>query len=202
MARKQELDPYDVLAEAMLALRDHNNEVLVQTLDAKKIGHRSWLYLDGKPGIPTYRTKGVSFSENAMHATSLKIGKNITIKRINRPSTRVKTQKHEYDVLNGSYYLIRTPQGEAMFDVNEPDMQAVWGYALARYDRPDSFNYMAFATRFKNKKVHKAYAGPAVLENKKSKYDKAIEQLEALGVKPDRLMAYIAKRKEQEEKNA
>lgn len=190
------LDAYDILADAMLALRDANNKVMVETLSAKNIGFRTWA-IDGKDNssyIPARHYPGMeAISGNRRHAKSIKIGKDVSIKRIARPRTRVKTGKQEYDVDNGAYFLVRTPKGEAKIDVRDPDMETVWNYALSLYDNPETFNYMAFANMFRNDKVYKAYAGPQVSKSKKSKYEKAIEQLGALGVKPDRLMAYIDK---------
>ena len=192
MVQKKQLDQYDILAEAMLALRDENQSVKVSTLGSKSIGFRTWLAgTNDEEYIPTQFDK----FGNRWHAKSIKIGKDITIKRIARPRVRVKTDKHEYDVDMGSYYVVRTPNGEAKLPSTDEDMQAVWGYALSVYY--GNLRYGAFDGLFRNKKVYKAYAGPMVQKSKKTKYEQAIEQLEALRVEPKKLMAYIAKREKQ-----
>ena len=175
-------DKYDILADAMRALRDDNHGVLIETLEAKNVSYNSWVFDGDKPFIPV--KPGQAFDHkfsNAHYAKSLKIGPDVSIKRVHRAPTHVKTDKNEYDVDNGFYYVVRTPLGEAKFDRNDHDFMQVWGFALAKYMNPKKYRYTGYA--FEHKQVYDAYAAPLVQkEDVKSKYDGAIAKLKKLGV--------------------
>ncbi|MBQ2017629.1 MAG: hypothetical protein II208_03855 [Alphaproteobacteria bacterium] len=182
MVQKKQ-DKYDILADAMRALRDENKNVVIETLEAKNIGYNSWVFDGDKPFIPV-KPGQVSDSKfaNVHYAKSLKIGPDVSIKRVHRVPTRVKSGAREYDVSNGFYYVVRTPLGEAKFDNTDYDFMQVWGFALAKYLNPKKYRYTGYA--FKNKQVHKAYAAPRVDKNEnKSKFDLAMENLKNLGVR-------------------
>lgn len=188
---KVQKDKYDILAEVALALRVENQKVEIETLDAQDIGY-SMVY-DNLPQIPTRRTKnafnGIA-SLSRIHAKSIKIGKDISIKRIHRKPTIVKTDKQEYEVDNGFYYVVRTPKGEAKFDRTDDDFLAVWNYALAMHDKTD--NYTAFAKKLRNEKVQKAAWGPMIMQEPDAdKYKDAIKKLKSMGIEPKKLAQYI-----------
>lgn len=188
---KVQKDKYDILAEVALALRVENQKVEIETLDAQDIGHG--MVYDNLPQIPTRRTKntfnGIA-SLSRIHAKSIKIGKDISIKRIHRKPTIVKTNNQEYEVDNGFYYVVRTPKGEAKFDRTDDDFLAVWNYALAMHDKTD--NYMAFSKNLRNEKVQKAAWGPMIKQEPDAdKFKDAIKKLKSMGIEPKKLAQYI-----------
>lgn len=199
MTAAKEFDKYDILAEVVRALRDDNQEVVVETIGAKHNGRNNYtigLGRDGKPQIPTRKEKHFmgGASANREFAESIKIGKDISIKRIYRKPVTVKTDKQEYLLDQGAYFIVRTPMGEAQFDSSDDDFKMAWGIALQKYD--GTYHYGRH--RFLNKKVNDVYVGPGKLKEKsdRAKYDKAIEQLKGLGVEPNVLADYIANKKQ------
>lgn len=192
------VDKYDVLADVVRALRDDTQEVLVETIGAKKSGN-GWtvgLGKEGKPQIPTKKDRFFvgGASGNRMFAESIKIGKDISIKRMHRAPTHIKTDKNEYDVDNGWYYVVRTPKGEAQFESNDDDFLLAWGIALSKYDGTYSYG----RHDFQNPMLRDIYGGPGKLksDDKHAKYDRAIEQIKSLGVEPNMLAEYIANKKQ------
>lgn len=192
-AKKTKLDKYDILADAMRALRDENEEVIVETLNSKNTGYNTWFYGGRKPQLPV--KEGMTFdarTSNRHYADSIKIGKDISIKRVYRPRARVKTDTGEYEVDLGWYYVVRTKLGEAKFHSQDADFLSVWNFALSKYEDPEHYHYGGY--HFSNKKVYEAWAGPMVRKNTKlSKYDKAMKQLQDLGIEPRKLAEYIEK---------
>ena len=137
-------DKYDILADVVRALRDYNQEIKIETIGVRDLGN-GVVWYENTPQMPTANTKeqlpnGISLDRK--HATSMKIGKNISIKLIRRKPTSVKTKNSEYLIDNGAYYQLRTPNGEAQFDLNDRDFGAVWGYALGRYDGNDFYSVL------------------------------------------------------------
>lgn len=185
-------DKYDVLADVVAALRDFNKEVAIETLNAKDTGG-VMSYQDG-PQIPTKRTKAnyTGMSLSRMHAQSVTIGNDISIKRIQREPTRIKTDKNEYDVDNGAYWVVRTPNGEAMFDDRDKDFMTVWSYALVSHDGHRVRSYQNFYDNLRNEKLKKIAGGPAVLKSDVDKYADAKKKLNSMGVQPHKLAEYIA----------
>ncbi len=195
MSVKKDFDKYDVLADVVRALRDDTQEVLVETINARSVGHQSFV-IEDKPIIPTKKEKFFSgiASINRMHAESIKIGKDISIKRIRREPTRVKTDKNDYFIDNGWYYQVRTKDGEAQFDGNDSDFLMAWGIALQKYDGTYSYG----RHQFTNKKVRDVYMGPGKLKSHdaRTNAEKATDQLTGLGIEPNHLAHYIAQRKQ------
>lgn len=195
MQQKKEFDKYDVLADVVRALRDDTQEVLIETIGVKKTGYNSVTRQDA-PQTPTKKEKFFmgAASLNRMYAESIKIGKDISIKRVHRKPTPVKGDKNEYMVSNGSYYVVRTPHGEAMFDSNDNDFLMAWNIALQKYDGTYSYG----GHNFLNEKVKKVYGGPGKLkdDDTRTNSEKATDQLKGLGVEPDILAQYIAQKKQ------
>ncbi len=190
---KIQKDKYDVLAEVALALRVEGQKVLIETLDAEDSGSGFSYYGDNASYIPTKRARttmnGV-VTLARLHANSIKIGKGITIKRIHRKPSIIKTAKQEYEVDNGWYYVVRTPNGEAIFDKTDNDFMAVWGHALSMHDGTD--DYIHFAKRLRNEKVKKVAWGPMVKKTANAdKYTEAIVKLKSMGIEPKKLAKYI-----------
>ncbi len=191
---KVQKDKYDILAEVALALRVENQKVEIETLDAKDAGYG--MVDDNLPQIPTRRTKNTFngfASLSRIHAKSIKIGKDISIKRIHRKPTIVKTDKQEYELDNGFYYVVRTPKGEAKFISADDDFLAVWSYALAMHDKTDNYRtFMAFVKNLRNEKVQKAAWGPMIKQEPDAdKYKDAIKKLKSMGIEPKKLAQYI-----------
>ena len=184
-------DKYDILGEVVAALRDYNKKVVIETLNARDNG---WaMEFEKTPQIPTRRTKhtynGVS-SLSRMHAESIKIGDSISIKRKRHKPTFYKTEKNEYEIDNGHYYVVRTPKGEAIFESNDSDFLTVWNYALAMYDGTE--NYGSFYSELRNEKLKHIAGGPAVLKDESiDKFNKAVAKLKSMGIEPRKLADYI-----------
>ena len=190
---KIQKDKYDILAEVALALRVENQKVVIETLDAEDIGNGFAYYSDNSSYISTKRARttmnGV-VSLARLHAKSIKIGKDISIKRIHRKPSIIKTAKQEYEVDNGWYYVVRTPNGEAKFDRADSDFMAVWNYALSMHDGTD--DYMRFAKNLRNEKVKAAAWGPMIRKTANAdKYTEAIAKLKMMGIEPKKLAKYI-----------
>ena len=184
-------DKYDILADVVRALRDYNQEIKIETIGVRDLGN-GVVWYENTPQMPTVHTKeqlpnGISLDRK--HATSMKIGKNISIKLIRRKPTSVKTKNSEYLIDNGAYYQLRTPNGEAQFDLNDRDFGAVWGYALGRYDGNDF--YSVLNRNLQNEKLREIAGGPSILKKDSDKYADAIKNLKALGVEPKKLAEYI-----------
>ena len=160
---KQTFSKEDALMEIIDALRDDNNEVIIQAVDAKFIGNNSWysnVYKD-ETFIPAkYHKYG-----NRIHAKSIKVGKDITINK--------KT--------NGGY-LVRTPKGEVTFtDWKDSDLDVVMLALLNKYENGPKGNYMYPITHHaRNQKLVLNAMGQKT--PKASKFKQATEQMEKLGV--------------------
>ena len=169
-------DRYELLATVIDALYNKDQEVKVETtdLDANKAKKYAWNIVD-TPQIPTrqgsYKTG--AWSKNHEHAQSIKIGK-ISMRR-----------------MQGGKYILRTPEGEAEFSQNDKDFVLVWSAALTKSDFNPSTNprdtdmyHDIMTSLYKHVKepVLKDAAGKGLTRDKKSKFDKAKENLKALGI--------------------
>lgn len=192
------LDKYDLLASVIDALYDENQSVKVETtsLDANAARRGSWHVTDkSNPQIPTRMGayKYGTWSRNHERAESIKIGK-ILIRRI--PLAPSETKDGKTLVENGWKYVVRGPQGEAEFSQNDDDFLLVWSGALSKYDLPeidgkkgrpgDMFRIMsALYDNVKNPKLKEAAGKGVTRKDKKTKFEKAQENLVSLGVKTD-----------------
>ena len=191
-------DKYDLLASVIDAIYDENQDILVETttLDAKRASRGAWFITDKKnPQIPTKRgaLKTGMWSKNREHAESIKIGK-ISMRRI--PLDPVPTKDGKYMLDRGYEYIVRTPQGEATFYPSDDNFLYVWSSALRKYDfqvvngkkgRPSDMSSLMndLYDYVKNPKL-KAAAGKGITKkDAKSRFDKAKENLESLGVVAD-----------------
>lgn len=193
-------DKYDVLVKVIEALFDDNQKVKVETttLDANAARRRTWSITDkSNPQIPTKQGefKNGMFSPNRKHAESIKIGK-ISLRRIPLEATPIEGGKYAID--NGYKYIVRMPDGEeAEFSQNDKDFLIIWGMALEKYDMPVIDGQKGKAGEISNdwrldltfgfehpKLGMAAYnAERRIEDNKISKFEKAKENLESLGVK-------------------
>lgn len=124
---------------------------------------------------------GKNLSENVLAANSIKVGRNITIKR------------HDKN------FIIRTPSGELLLPNNlNSDIGFIWGALGVIYDN-GSKEIMRVATRLSHQLTAKELREIAkmvarygmMVEPKKDKYESAMEQLREMGIQPKRLVAYI-----------
>ena len=190
-------DKYDLLASVIDAIYDENLDVKVETttLDANKAKRHAWHITDKEnPQIPTRQGsyKMGAFSKNREYAESIKIGK-ISMRRIPLKATPTKDGKYLVD--NGWKYIVRTPEGEAEFYQNDDDFLWVWSSALSKSDfevvngkkgRPgDMFRKIMspLYDHVKNPKLKEAAGKGVTKDTKKSKFEKAKENLESLGIK-------------------
>ena len=190
-------DKYDVLAKVIDALYDENQEVKIETttLDAKDARRHIWSIMDkSNPQIPTkqgdIKNNGL-WSKNHEHAESIKIGK-FSLRRIPLKATPTKDGKYLVD--NGWKYIVRTPDGEeAEFGQTDKDFIMVWSAALTKYDFPvvdrkahSRGMYRLMCTLYenlKNPKLKMAAGKGVTKKDEKTKFEKAKENLESLGVK-------------------
>lgn len=189
-------DKYDVLVKVIDALYDENQEVKVETtiLDANAARRRTWSITDkSNPQIPTKQgdVKYGFVSKNREHAESIKIGK-ISLRRIPLKPTPIKGGKYAID--NGWKYIVRTPDGEeAEFSQNDKDFKLVWSAALTKYDFPvvdgkirsrEMWRFMsALYENLENPKLKTAAGKGVTKKDGKTKFEKAKENLESIGVK-------------------
>ena len=189
-------DKYDLLASVINALYDENQEVKIETttLNANAAKRGTWIIEEkDNPQMPTKHGdyKIGAWSKNREHAESIKIGK-YSLRRI--PLEPTPTKDGKYAVENGWKYIVRGPEGEAEFSQNDDDFLMVWSGALAKYDLPtlngkkgrpgDMFRIMsAIYDNVKNPKVKEAAGKGVTKKDNKTKFDKAKESLEALGIK-------------------
>ena len=126
-------------------------------------------------------------SENVLAANSIKVGRDITIKR------------HDKN------FIIRTPSGELLLpNISNSDISYIWSALGTIYDN-GSKEIMRVAGnlshQLKTKELREIAKMVAkygmVMKEKKDKYESAIEQLQELGVQPKRLVAYIQKQQKQ-----
>lgn len=166
------LNKEDVLMDIITALRDDNNQVLVETVDAKSNDGMSWSSYDEKETYipaPNYNGK----FGNRLHAKSIKIGKEITIRKND----------------NGGYF-VRTPKGEVTFDYRKDSgFDSVLSAALNKYELGPKSDYFYPVEKYMKKKF--SDNAKDVKTEKASKFQNAVKQLEDLGVEPNRLKSYI-----------
>lgn len=130
---------------------------------------------------------GKNLSENVLAANSIKVGRDITIKR------------HDKN------FIVRTQSGELLLpNISNSDIGFIWFALGAIYDN-GSKDIMRVAGnlshQLKTKELREMAKMVAkygmVMKEKKDKYESAIEQLQELGIQPKRLVAYIQKQQKE-----
>lgn len=161
-----------VLADVARALRDINSVVIVDTVRGD--------FADDS-AVPSAWNKRA----NNMQAQSIKINKDITMRRVWRDSH--------------SQYVVRTKSGEAVIQRSGQefdDFLNLWGWAQHRYEHDNEQMTMplmsALEKRLKNPELKQIVTGPGAGRVKKDKYKDATDQLKNLGVKSEMLAKYIA----------
>ena len=157
----QKLTKKEALMAIITALRDDNNEVLVETVDSKFSGVSWRASVDKEESfIPAKHEK----YGNRLHAKSIKVGKDITINRD-----------------KDNRFLVRTEKGEVEFDYwKDNDLDIVLMAVLNKYENGLKGNFM--------QPVYEAKDNDLVANakdertSKVSKYENAIKQLEGMGI--------------------
>ncbi len=173
----------DILREIIVALMDENSSVLVETLDTKDNGTH---YTSAStPQMPARHTDNkFNISGNAIHAQSLKIGKDISVKKQNDGS--------------GFKYVVRTPNGEMQFDETDRDFMAIWGGALSKYDKTHGDATLEFikgnlSERLQDEGLRNFTKNTSIKPaDKRNKYEKAKETLRSMGIKAKSLANYMS----------
>lgn len=159
----------DALMEMVTALRDENNQVLVETVGSRRFdGYRVTNVGKDETFIP--RPAGTSHDKiyDAIDAKSIKIGKNITVKK--RP--------------NGSY-MVRTSKGEVVFDFfKDSDLDVVLLGALNKYET-GGYPMHPIINYAHDEDLIKNAMGEFI--SKASKYKRAIKQMEEMGINSENM---------------
>ncbi len=177
MSKKQEIA---ALKEVLTALADNNNTIYAETVDAQSDDGRNWRYrVNGKEGkyiLPSKNARDVSNSI-AMHVNSFKIGKDISVRTVR------------------GKWVIRTPKWEVRYDTQTEELDGLLSALRKRYEGQSLTDSLyRLRTYCQNDELREfAKNLKEVKTTKKSKYEKAIENLKSLGVEPNKLMEYIKK---------
>ena len=174
----------DVLVEVVRALCDKNNKIYVETINGIRnlvSFSTSWSPGRDNTGIPFPESLGKR--ANVRLATSIKIGKNIFMKR-----------------LQDGTYVVRTENGEAKFNINrDNEFKRVWQSALMNYEDEKAPWKWRFGPILQNlpanSPVYKAtYTAGRALDTK-SRFEQAQENLKKLGVEHEtRITQYMQKK--------
>ena len=154
------VDKKQILQEVIQALMDNNNQVMVETVagtpDRERMGN--WRN-DNRTSTPLPQEIGAE--DNARHAKSIKIGKDITLKKIADDN-----------------YIIRTPKGEANFDFfKDEQFNLVWLAALKKYEHSERSDFMYPVRSYMKDDDLRHQAGGAIKPGDNvSKFEKAKEQ--------------------------
>ena len=170
-----------ILKDVLTALMDNNNQVLVETVSAHP--NRDipgvWSEPMGADITETPLPKFGNELDNRLHAKTIKIGKDISMKF----------------TVNGQY-VIHTPTGQARFnaaEATEARVDKIWGAALNKYEHGADSDFMYPVKKYMvDAELLMIAKGPKIPAQKLSKFEQAKKQLEGMGISPDRLTQYYA----------
>lgn len=170
-----------ILKDILTALMDNNNQVLVETVNAHP--NRDipgvWSAAVGADITETPLPRFGNGLNNRLHAKSVKIGKDISMKI----------------TVNGQC-VIHTPTGQARFgavEATDAGVDMIWGAALNKYELGAHTDFMYRVKRYMHdEELRQIAKGPIVPACETSKFEQAKKQLEGLGISPDRLAQYYA----------
>ena len=184
MAKKLTAKQIKILCDIASALRNQNIKVSVETLNSKINGNR--IYSKNSPQSPEKRKSwNGAVSRNRQYAESIKLGPDISIKRIRIPPAPTGKKDgfgQEIYIERGWYYLARTPSGEAKFTDMDRDFATLWGAALRDYDDGWGKSYGPLNRNLVNEELRKIISGPATPKTGKSKLEESKARLKKLGV--------------------
>ena len=187
---QKKVNETEILADIVRALRDKNTTVQVQTVNAQD--YDDTIFIDGADHIPMRdgKIRRGLMSDNRAQATGIKINDNIQI------------QKKQ-----GSF-IIHTPHGEMNVPVSyQDDMFALWTAALGVYDSQNNGDQDTFSraqrtmkNNLKNPELREIADSPVKQLDTRSKYEKAMEKMKALGVtKTKNMDAFIMQKMQHEQ---
>ena len=170
-----------ILKDVLTALMDNNNQVLVETVNAHP--NRDipgvWSAPMGADITETPLPKFCNELNNRLHAKTIKIGKDISMKF----------------TVNGQY-VIHTPTGQARFgavEAKDARVDKIWGAALNKYENGADSDFMYPVKEYVvDTELRMIAKGPRIPAQKLSKFEQAKKQLEGMGISPDRLTQYYA----------
>ena len=177
----------NILVEVVQAICDKNNKIYVETINGVRnleSFSTSWAPNRDNTGIPFPELLGKD--ANAGLATSIKVGKNVFMKRLQ----------------NGTY-VVRTENGEAKFNINRDDeFKSVWQTALMNYKdekAPWKWRFGPILYNLpKDSDVYKAVIETSPQIDRKSRYEQAQENLRKLGVENEtRITKYMQEKLKQ-----
>ena len=183
----------DILLQVIKALKDDNNEVIVETVDRELTltgaGVKTSVFVGERNEhipLPT-KTEGVRAKKaNAQSAKTIKIGKDITLEHVggaSRFAIKINGERVEFGA---------TDKTDNSYDIE--DVRGLWSAATRKYENEKDDYFYRLRNHAKTKEIKDAVKEEKNLEVKKDKYEKATENLKKLGVKPDRLQQYIAQK--------
>ena len=168
-----------VLKEIIAALMDNNNQVLVETVNAHPNRNIPgvWRVAVGEDVTETPLPRLGNELRNSLNAKSVKIGKDISIKF----------------TVNGNY-IIHAPSGQVRFgavEAKEAGVDMIWGAALRKYREGAECDFMhGVKTYMRDDELRHMAHGPIIPETNLSKFARAKQQLEQMGIQPNNLMQY------------
>lgn len=176
-------DKNALLKEVLQALQNDNNTVMVETVDGRpnrqNIG--TWSHVAGADNTSIPLPRDVGASGNRMHAHSIKIGPDIVLRK-----------------LDNSSYMVRTANGSGTFNVIEgQQVDLIWSAALKKYENGPDSDFMSSVRKYMHDAELRAIAdGPRIPMDKISKFQRAQQQLQGLGVESEVFAQYVAQSKQ------
>lgn len=170
-------DKKQVLKEIITSLMDNNNQVLVETVNAHPNRNNPGVWRAGKNVTETPLPRLGNELDNVLNAKSVKIGKDISIK-----------------YTDDGEYVVHAPSGQVRFgavEAKEAGVDMIWSAALRKYREGAECDFMYPVKEYmRDDELRKMSHGPIIPATNISKFDRAKQQLEQLGVEPNNLMQY------------
>ena len=177
----------EILADILNAMFS-GEKIIVETTGVKF--SRFYRIFEKEPQILTKdgaKHSGLAHSDNVLGAKSIKVGRDIVIKR------------------GGKNFIIRTPRGELLLpNVLNSDIGYIWVALGSIYQNgeKDMMRVAGNLTRQLRDVDLRAFTRNIALhgadiKEKPNKYEQAIAQLKEMGIQPKRLMAYIQKKQKE-----
>ena len=177
----------EILSDILNAMFS-GEKVIVETTGVKFF--KFYKVFESEPQILTKegsRHSGLVRSENVGAAKSIKVGRDIVIKR------------------KGENFIVRAPRGEVLLPNSlNTDMGYIWVALGSVYQNgeKDMMRVAGNLTRQLRETELRAICRNVALHGpnikpRKNKYEEAIDQLKEMGIQPKRLVAYIQKKQKE-----
>lgn len=177
-------DKKAILLRLIDALKDDNNQVIVETVDGipTVLGNNNvnWHYDAGQRNEANPLSGRVvdAKQKNANHAKTIKIGKDITLERLdgaNRFAVKINGERVEFGAQDKS---------DSSYDIE--DVRGIWSAATGKYEGIDDYFYRV-RNYAPSKELRDALLVKNIEKSKADKYRQSAEKLKAMGVKPTRV---------------